>query len=74
VLVTLPSLGKEVKVGTVRNRLVEPLFRGVNGGESVVEAMSRAASRAGVEGLGIWDGLGVVGDLAGIRSECRLDF
>lgn len=69
VLVTLPSLGKEVKVGTVRNRLVEPLFRGVDGGESVVEAMGRAIARAGVEGQAIWDGVGVVGDLAGITSE-----
>lgn len=59
---------KEVKLGGVKNRLCEPLFMGMNGGESVWEAMGRAVEGLGAEGLQIWEAVGVVGDLARISS------
>ena len=60
---------KEIKLGGVKNRLCEPLFNGVQGGESVWEAMGRAVEGLGSEGLQVWEAVGIVGDLARISSE-----
>ena len=59
---------KEVKLAGVKNRLCEPLFNGVNGGESAWEVMGRAVEELGAEGLQVWEAVGVVGDLARISS------
>lgn len=70
IVFSIPSFPeKEISLGQVRHRLVEPLFHRV--GESVQEVVARAAGSAalnGVERVAVWDGLGVVGEIA--RFKC----
>ena len=71
IVLTIPSFpDKEISLGQVRHRLGEPLFDRV--GESVQEAVARAAS-SGVLSIGekmaVWEGLGVVGELARFKCE-----
>lgn len=70
----IPSLPeKQIELGVVRNRLVEPLFKGIAaGGDTVWEGVGRAVEHPSLSletRLAIWEGFGVVGDLAKIRCE-----
>jgi actin-related protein 9 len=72
----IPSLpDKQIELGTVRHRLVEPLFRGVEpGGDTVWEAVGRAIehSTIGYETrVAVLESIGIIGDLA--RLRCKSD-
>ena len=71
---TIPSLlEKEIPLGPVRHRLLEPLLVGKGvGRESVWEGMGRAVESSPlsyVERIAIWEGIGVVGEAARIKCE-----
>ncbi|WVR06768.1 hypothetical protein IAU60_003803 [Kwoniella sp. DSM 27419] len=73
IVVNIPSLpGKEVQLGPVRHRLCEPLLFGkVSGGDTVWEGVGRAVDNASLslaERMSVWDGIGVVGELARFKS------
>ena len=70
----IPSLPiKEIALGPVRHRLLEPLLVGKGrGGESVWEGMGRAMESPSLnssERMAIWEGVGVVGEIARIRGK-----
>lgn len=74
ITLSIPSLpAKEIALGPVRHRLLEPVLAGkVQGGESVWEGMGRAiesSSLNSAERMAIWDGVGVIGEVARIRCE-----
>lgn len=73
----IPSIPeKQVELGTVRNKLVEPLFRGSHpGGDTVWEGVGRVVDHSSLGPdlrLAVWDGFSVIGDLARIRCELSL--
>ncbi|KAK6909760.1 hypothetical protein I203_103782 [Kwoniella mangroviensis CBS 8507] len=73
IVINIPSLpGKEIQLGPVRHRLCEPLLLGkVKGGDTVWEGVGRAIDNASLslgERLGLWESVGVVGELARIKS------
>jgi actin-related protein 9 len=72
ITITIPSLpDKEIALGPVRHRLCEPLLKGKQaGGETVWEGIGRAvesASLSVLEKMAIWEGIGVVGELARVK-------
>lgn len=76
ITINIPSLPeKEITVGPIRHRLCEPLLRGNrrSGGDTVSEAMGRAVSGATMsigDRMTVWEGLGIVGELARIKCKC----
>ncbi|WRT66639.1 uncharacterized protein IL334_003598 [Kwoniella shivajii] len=73
IVINIPSLpGKEFQLGPVRHRLCEPLLFGKNRtGDTVWEGVGRAIDNASLsigERLSLWEGVGVVGELARFRS------
>ncbi|WVF71159.1 hypothetical protein IAT40_005957 [Kwoniella sp. CBS 6097] len=73
IVINIPSLpGKEIQLGPVRHRLCEPLFIGkVAGGDTVWEGVGRALENASLslgEKLGLWENVGVVGQMARVKS------
>ncbi|KAK8864654.1 hypothetical protein IAR55_001904 [Kwoniella newhampshirensis] len=73
IVINIPSLpGKDISLGPVRHRLCDPLLFGKTpGGDTVWEAVGRAIENASLsvnERLGLWEGVGVVGELARIKS------
>ncbi|WWD17038.1 hypothetical protein CI109_101475 [Kwoniella shandongensis] len=73
IVINIPSLPeKEISLGPVRHRLCDPLLFGKTpGGDTVWEAVGRAVENASLsvnERLGLWEGVGVVGELARIKS------
>ncbi|KAL7418579.1 Actin-like protein arp9 [Cryptotrichosporon argae] len=72
VAVTVPSLGKEVNVGRVRHRLLDPLLKGIGaGGDTVWEGVGRAVDHPCLsvpEKISVYDAIAVTGELAHIRS------
>lgn len=71
IVFSIPSFPeKEITLGQVRHRLLEPLFH--RAGESVQEAVARAAANVSLsvsERVGVWEGLGVVGEIARFKCE-----
>lgn len=77
IVVTIPSLpGKEIQLGPVRHRICEPLFKGKSaGGDTLHEAVGRAVENASLsigEKLAIWEGIGVIGEVAKIKCKRSL--
>ncbi|WWC61897.1 uncharacterized protein I303_104483 [Kwoniella dejecticola CBS 10117] len=73
IVINIPSLpGKEIQLGPVRHRLCETLLFGKEpGGDTVWEGVGRALENASLslgEKLSLWDGVGVVGEIARIKS------
>ncbi|WWC69925.1 uncharacterized protein I206_103869 [Kwoniella pini CBS 10737] len=73
IVINVPSLpGKEIQLGPVRHRLCEPLLLGKEtGGDTIWEGVGRAIESASLslgEKLSLWDGVGIVGELARIKS------
>ncbi|OXG80619.1 RNA polymerase II transcription factor [Cryptococcus neoformans A2-102-5] len=73
IVVTVPSLPeKEIQLGPVRHRICEPLFNGKSvGGDTLYEAVGRAVENASLstgEKLAVWEGVGVIGEVAKIKS------
>ncbi|ORX35635.1 RNA polymerase II transcription factor [Kockovaella imperatae] len=70
--ISIPSFAeKTITIGPIRHKLCEPLLRGINGQESLWEAVGRAVESPGLipaERMAIWDGIGVVGEMAKIKS------
>ena len=74
ITINIPSLPeKDILLGPVRHRLCEPLLRGkVAGGDTVWEGIGRAVDNASLslaERMQVWDGVGVIGELARIKCE-----
>lgn len=77
IALTLPSLpGKEIQLGAVRHRLCEPLLLGKErGGDTVWEGIGRAVGNSSLsngERMDVWEGLGVVGEVARVRCESHI--
>ena len=77
IVISIPSFPeKEIQLGPVRHRLLEPLFVGrTPGGESVWEGMGRAVESVNItsaERIAIWEGVGVVGEVARIKCTSCL--
>jgi actin-related protein 9 len=78
IIINIPSFPeKDIAVGPVRHRLCEPLFKGNgrSGGDSVWEAMGRAVdgpTMSPADKMSVWEGVGVVGELAKIKCESSL--
>ncbi|WVW84200.1 hypothetical protein I302_106230 [Kwoniella bestiolae CBS 10118] len=73
IVINIPSLpGKEIQLGPVRHRLCEPLLLGKEkGGDTIWEGVGRAIDSASLslgEKLSLWESVGVVGELARIKS------
>ncbi|WVQ99706.1 hypothetical protein IAU59_006847 [Kwoniella sp. CBS 9459] len=73
IVINIPSLpGKEIQLGPIRHRLCEPLFNGkVPGGDTVWEGVGRALENASLslgEKLSLWENVGVVGQMARVKS------
>lgn len=61
-------------MGQVRHRLCEPLLKGTErgGGDTVWEGMGRAvggATMSSGDKMAVWEGVGVIGELARIKCE-----
>lgn len=64
-------------MGQVRHRLCEPLLKGTerSGGDTVWEGMGRAVrgpTMSPGDRMAVWEGVGIVGELARIKCECIL--
>ncbi|RXK39886.1 hypothetical protein M231_02820 [Tremella mesenterica] len=70
---TIPSIpDKEISLGSVRHKICEPLLHSVDiGSETIWEGMGRAVNSPGLsmkERVDVWEAVGVVGDMARIKS------
>ncbi|OCF30710.1 RNA polymerase II transcription factor [Kwoniella heveanensis CBS 569] len=73
IVINVPSLpSKEIQLGPVRHRLCEPLFNGKEaGGDTIWEGVGRALENASLslgEKLSLWENVGVVGQVARVKS------
>ena len=73
--ITIPTFPeKSISLGPVRHRFCEPLLRSEDGSETLWEGIGRAVqgpSLSMAERVSVWEGVGMVGDMARIGCECH---
>lgn len=73
IVFSIPSFpDKEITLGPVRHKLAEPLFRGVGGGDTVMEGVGRALASEGLstgERVAVWEGVAATGEIAKFRCK-----